>query len=64
MATTTAKITVKPDRGKFSSAELRSELDNIDALAEMNGVEPHDLDVELDTDYDDDSRIIVATWTV
>lgn len=64
MAMTTAKITVKPDRGKFTSAELRSELDNIDSLAEMNGVEPHELDVALDTDYDDDARIIVATWTV
>lgn len=64
MATTTVKITVKPDRGKFTSSELRNELDNIDALAELNGVEPSEVDVALDTDYDDDQRIVAATWTV
>jgi hypothetical protein len=61
---TTVKITVKPDRGKLSSFDLRNELDNIDALAELNAVEPGDVDVALDTDYDDDSRILVATWDV
>lgn len=64
MATTTVNIIVKPDRGSFTSAELRNELNNIDALAEMNGIDPAETDVRLDTDHDDDSRIIVASWTV
>lgn len=64
MATTTVKITVKPDRGKLSSLELRNELDNIDVLADLNGVEPAEVQVELDTDYDDDSRILVAEWAI
>lgn len=64
MAETSVKITVKPSKGRFTSAELRAELDNIDTLAEMNGVQPDELDITLDTDYDDDSRIIVGTWTV
>jgi hypothetical protein len=64
MATTTVQITVKPDKGKFSSLELRNELDNIDALADMNGVDVTETQIRLDTDYDDDARILVAEWTV
>lgn len=64
MATTTVQITVKPDKGKFKSAELREELDNIDALAEMNAVKADEVEIHLDTDYETDERIVVASWTV
>lgn len=64
MAETTVSITVKPESGKFTSSELRDELDNIDALADLNAVRAEEIVVRLDTDYDDDSRVIIATWSV
>lgn len=63
MATTTVEITIKP-KGKMDLQELKNEIENIESLADMNVVGTNDVTIELDTDYNDDSRVLVARWTV
>lgn len=65
MAETKVTVTLKPDKGAIALPALKDHFELLESLLDVSCVSaPSDVTVKLDVDYDDDARILVATWSV
>jgi hypothetical protein len=64
MAATKVEITFKPDKGSVPLPELLQHLALVESVADVTVTDGDDIDMTLETDYDDDKHVLVATWTV
>lgn len=64
MADTTVEVTLKPDKGKANMLEITNHLQMIESLLDATASAPAEVTFELGMDYDDDTRILVASWEI
>lgn len=63
MATTKVTVDYKPDKTS-NLIDLRNHLELLESVIDTTVTAPSDVKVELDLDYDDDTKILVASWEV
>lgn len=63
MADLKLEVTYKPDKSA-TLTELRAFVATLESLIDTTVAAPSEVDIALETDFEDDEQILVATWTV